>query len=98
MCHERGNEIVRALESNELDVGVICPPKRVPKTLRVTHSFDDAFTLIASPEIAATFPADSKPAALQAWAETQNWLLFYRPRGPVVGTTHTTTSERHINP
>ncbi len=75
MCHERGNEIVRALEANELDVGVICPPKRVPKTLRVTHSFDDAFTLIASPEIAATFPAAPKPAVLQAWAEKQNWLL-----------------------
>jgi hypothetical protein len=37
--------------------------------------------------------------ALIAWAvERTVWLLFYRPRGPVVGTTHTTTSERHINP
>jgi hypothetical protein len=26
------------------------------------------------------------------------WVLFYRPRGPVVGTTQTTTTERHINP
>ncbi len=24
------------------------------------------------------------------------WLIFYRPRGPVVGTTQTTTSEHHI--
>jgi Zn-dependent protease with chaperone function len=37
--------------------------------------------------------------ALIAWAvERTMWLLFYRPRGPVVGTTQTTTSERHINP
>ena len=37
--------------------------------------------------------------ALIAWAvERIVWLLFYRPRGPVVGTTQTTTSERHINP
>ena len=36
--------------------------------------------------------------ALIAWAvERIVWVLFYRPRGPVVGTTHTTTSERHIN-
>ena len=36
--------------------------------------------------------------ALIAWAvERTVWLLFYRPRGPVVGTTQTTTSERHIN-
>jgi len=26
------------------------------------------------------------------------WLIFYRPRGPVVGVTETTTSEHHINP
>jgi hypothetical protein len=37
--------------------------------------------------------------ALIAWAvERIVWVLFYRPRGPVVDTTQTTTSERHINP
>lgn len=37
--------------------------------------------------------------ALLAWAaERIVWLIFYRPRGPVVGTTQTTTSERHITP
>jgi len=37
--------------------------------------------------------------ALIAWAvERTVWVLFYRPRGPIVGTTQTTTSERHINP
>jgi hypothetical protein len=37
--------------------------------------------------------------ALIAWAvERVLWLLLYRPRGPVVGTTQTTSSERHINP
>jgi hypothetical protein len=38
--------------------------------------------------------------ALIAWAvERIVWLVFYRPRGPVVGTTQTTTSEqRNILP
>ena len=37
--------------------------------------------------------------ALLAWiVERVVWLLFYRPRGPIVDTTQTTTSERHINP
>jgi hypothetical protein len=37
--------------------------------------------------------------ALVAWVvERIVWLIFYRPRGSVVGTTQTTTSERHINP
>ena len=37
---------------------------------------------------------------LIAWAmERIVWLVFYRPRGgPVVGTTQTTTSERHTTP
>jgi hypothetical protein len=26
------------------------------------------------------------------------WLIFYRPRGPIIGTTHTTTDERHNVP
>jgi hypothetical protein len=37
--------------------------------------------------------------ALIAWAaERIVWLIFYRPRGPVVGTTQTTTSEHHTTP
>jgi len=36
--------------------------------------------------------------ALIAWAvERIVWVLFYRPRGPVVGVTQTTTSERHTD-
>jgi len=36
--------------------------------------------------------------ALIAWAvERTVWVLFYRPRGPVVGVTQTTTSERHTD-
>ena len=37
--------------------------------------------------------------ALIAWElERIVWLIFYRPQGPVVGTTQTTTSEHHTNP
>ena len=37
--------------------------------------------------------------ALIAWAiERIVWLIFYRPNGPVVGTTQTTTSEHHTTP
>lgn len=37
--------------------------------------------------------------ALVAWAiERIVWLIFYRPRGPVVGITETTTSEQHSRP
>lgn len=37
--------------------------------------------------------------ALLAWAlERIVWLAFYRPRGPVVAVTETTTSEQHTTP
>ena len=36
---------------------------------------------------------------LIAWAiERTIWVIFYRPRGPVVGVTETTTSEHHTTP
>jgi len=36
---------------------------------------------------------------LIGWAvERVVWLIFYRPQGPAVGTTQTTTSERHTTP
>jgi len=36
---------------------------------------------------------------LIAWVvERVVWLIFYRPNGPVVGTTRTTTSEHHTTP
>ena len=74
--YESGADIVDALEANTLDVGVICPPARVPETLRVTHRFDDAFTLVASAGVAATFPKRRRPDDLQAWAAKQNWLTL----------------------
>lgn len=37
--------------------------------------------------------------ALVAWAlERIVWLVFYRPRGPIVGITETTTTEHHSRP
>jgi len=37
--------------------------------------------------------------ALIAWVvERTVWLIFYRPRGPMVGVTETTTSEHHTSP
>jgi hypothetical protein len=36
---------------------------------------------------------------LIAWAvERTVWLIFYRPRGPVVAVTETSTSENHTTP
>jgi DNA-binding transcriptional LysR family regulator len=73
---QSSNEIISALESNEQDIGVICPPPRLPRTLRVTHRFEDAFTLVVAREKAQAIQAVSKPKARFDWLVKQNWLLI----------------------
>ncbi|MBL9202153.1 MAG: LysR family transcriptional regulator [Opitutaceae bacterium] len=68
-------EILSALEANEIDLGVLCPPPRLPNTVRITHRFADAFTPIAHPEAAARFEAASRRQRL-AWAAREPWLVL----------------------
>lgn len=67
--------LLSALEANELDAAILCPPARLPATVRVTHRFRDDFTLIgpASEPNAFTGAARKK---LSAWAARQNWILL----------------------
>jgi DNA-binding transcriptional LysR family regulator len=77
VSHQPSRDILSALEANELDLGVLCPPRRLPQTLRLTHKFADDFTLVAPVEIAVQFDALSKNRkAREAWLEKQNWLLM----------------------
>lgn len=77
VSYQGSGQILAALEASELDLGILCPPKRLPQTLRVTHRFDDAFTLIAPRELAAGFHALPKsPKARAAWLVKQTWLLI----------------------
>jgi DNA-binding transcriptional LysR family regulator len=48
----------------------------LPKVLRVTHRFDDAFTLIAPVEFSLELQKASKPKSLREWLQRQNWLLI----------------------
>jgi DNA-binding transcriptional LysR family regulator len=74
-CQSSG-EILAALEANEQDIGVLCPPSRLPKTLRVTHLFEDAFTLIVPKDTAPAGNGLSKPKTRIAWLKEQKWLLI----------------------
>jgi DNA-binding transcriptional LysR family regulator len=75
VTYQQSSGILSALESNELDVGVLCPPPRLPTTVRVTHRFQDAFTLISHDPVAATLEGTSKKK-IASWAAKQNWLLL----------------------
>ncbi|MDB6075322.1 MAG: transcriptional regulator, LysR family [Verrucomicrobiaceae bacterium] len=76
VSYQTSAEILSAIEQHELDVGVLCPPAPLPDSLRVTHRFKDAFTLIASKSIADKRPK-SPPTDLQLrWLQQQPWLMI----------------------
>jgi DNA-binding transcriptional LysR family regulator len=69
VSYQSSSEILTAIDRNEIDVGVICPPERLPSTVKVTHRFADAFVLIGSVE---TEPV----AKIGEWAAAQDWILI----------------------
>lgn len=74
VTHEPGNAILEKIESDALDVGVLCTPERLPPNLIVSHRFRDDFVLI-TPE-GATPPPRREKAKWKPWVEAQNWLLI----------------------
>jgi DNA-binding transcriptional LysR family regulator len=77
VSYEDSGGILSALEANELDLGVLCAPPHLPRTLRVTHRFEDAFTLvIPSASVGGFQSLAASKKARQAWLERQSWLLI----------------------
>jgi DNA-binding transcriptional LysR family regulator len=77
VSYAASSAVQAGVETSDLDLGVISPPRRLPQTLVVTHRFRDAFTLIASAAVAEAFralPANRK--VRDRWLEKQNWLLL----------------------
>jgi DNA-binding transcriptional LysR family regulator len=75
VTHQQSQEIVSALEANEQDVGLFCRDRRLPVTLRVTHRFTDAFTLIAPIAASSELQSIRKLDSRLDWLKRQNWLL-----------------------
>jgi DNA-binding transcriptional LysR family regulator len=77
VSYQPSADILASLDANELDLGVLCPPKRLPRTLRMTHRFDDGFTLLAPTTLATTFQSLPQSAKARAdWLARQNWLMI----------------------
>lgn len=77
VTHQPSAALLERVESNELDVAILCPPKRLPPALRITHRFDDAFDLILPPDW--TPPAATlrkQPARWAEWLGARPWLLI----------------------
>lgn len=69
-------DILTALQGNDLDLGVLARGARVPSALKVTHRFADQFTLIAPATRTVTPPTALSWRDFGPWAEQQTWLLI----------------------
>lgn len=77
VSYDSSATILADLEENQLDLGVVCAPPRLPKTLRVTHRFTDAFSLISSRYLAEEFQKlGNSSRARTTWLLKKPWLLL----------------------
>lgn len=75
VSHETGAFILAALESGELDAGVVTAPPQISRSLQVTHRFADDFVTIAPPK--QKFPKSATPIPLkeiQPLLEQGRWI------------------------
>ncbi len=78
-----GDGILERIKEGDLDVGLLCPPKRMPSGLKVTHRFDDGFVIIAPPDAGDDVLATNPPwLALESRGNTAGQMdLWLRERG-----------------
>jgi len=70
-------EIVAALDSGDLDAGLVCQTPHLPRSLRVTHRFTDEFVAIVPPQL--SMPAGLKNIKdLKKHLLGQRWLMIER--------------------
>jgi DNA-binding transcriptional LysR family regulator len=67
--------ILAAVEARLLDVGLVCPPRRLPSLLRITHRFQDEFTIVCPPKIEISPQVKSLKRLLKVLPDTK-WLLI----------------------
>lgn len=73
------NEILTGVESRELDVGLVCPPRRIAPSLRITHRFEDEFTIIVPPDVdARCLEENINLKTLRKRLENESWLFINR--------------------
>ncbi|MES2706925.1 MAG: LysR family transcriptional regulator [Verrucomicrobiota bacterium] len=81
ISHLPGPAIIESVAKGVLDVGVLCPPVRMPRTVKVSHRIADAFVLLLPRDCPPpVFGADGNGedeagAGWPEWVGRQTWLL-----------------------
>jgi DNA-binding transcriptional LysR family regulator len=68
-------EIVEALDSGDLDAGLVCPPPHLPRSLRATHRFVDEFVAIVPPQLSVAAALETVKD-LKKHLSGQRWLMI----------------------
>ncbi len=79
VVNQASREILQSVDTGDLDAGLVCPPARLPRSLRATHCFKDEFVAIAPPRL--PLPAGAKAATvsqLKQYLQGERWLLIHR--------------------
>lgn len=76
ISYNTGEQILASLDEGQIDIGVLCPPSRLPESAQVTHRFQDAFELIAPAALAGHASSIRRRDRLQAWLHQQSWLTI----------------------
>jgi len=71
-----GVAIADRVAGGDLDVGILSPPKRLPRELEVTHRFDDGFTFIAPPDFEIPDGFNGRWPSVRKLLADQRWLLI----------------------
>jgi DNA-binding transcriptional LysR family regulator len=78
VSHQPSNFILAAVESGELDAGIVSLPPRVPSAVELARQFNDEFVLILPPHSTVKFPQPLAAAKLTEVLKRQRWLLITR--------------------
>ena len=78
VSHERSDVLLAAVESGELDAGIVSSPPRLSKALEVARRFNDEFVLILPPRSNLKMPRPVGVQELRDRCKRQRWLLITR--------------------
>jgi DNA-binding transcriptional LysR family regulator len=62
------------VKTNHLDLGIVCEDGKKLDQVRLMHRMEDRFVIIA-PHACAVPPGNPSRAAMQKWADRQDWIL-----------------------
>lgn len=78
VSHERSDFILAAVESRELDAGIVSLPPRLPKTLEAARRFQDDFVLVLPPRTPVKCAGPIAVSDLPTVLKRHRWLAITR--------------------